>query len=53
MGEAQQLRGRFIGLVMTTHRLAAPSPTTALTAEMLETAQWALAVQSRREMESA
>jgi tetratricopeptide (TPR) repeat protein/CHAT domain-containing protein len=40
-GEAQRLSWQFSGLVKVTHRLAAPSPTAALAAEMFETAQWA------------
>jgi len=42
-GEAQRFSWRFSGLVRTTHRLAAPSPTSALAAEMFEIAQWAQA----------
>ena len=42
-GEAQRLNWQFWGLVKMTHRLAAPSPTEALVAEMFETAQWAQA----------
>jgi CHAT domain-containing protein/Tfp pilus assembly protein PilF len=42
-GEAQRWSWQFSGLIQVAHQLAAPSPTTALTSEMFETAQWAQA----------
>jgi tetratricopeptide (TPR) repeat protein/CHAT domain-containing protein len=41
-GDAQRLSWQFSNLIKAAYRLVAASPTTVLTAEMFETAQWAL-----------